>query len=312
MNNADSADPAPSNTEKVDRRSVRSLDDPETLRLLIRSIGEGIYITDSAGRFLDANAAFLEIFGVASLTDLQRFHVPQLLADPARREQEMQILATEGHVREFELVIVRPDGLRRTVLDTTYQVRDPESGEIAYHGVLIDITRRKELEDKLREQLIRDVLTGCYNRRYLFDLEEEFRAGGEEQWGCIFIDIDHFKLYNDRHGHASGDQVLQRMARFLMREVRSDEPVIRLGGDEFLIVLAGENSSRTATVAERLRQAAERSAPVAFSLGWAKREGTETFEQTIARADHVLINVRVLTRSGDYATLPNDMERRKR
>ena len=59
----------------------------------------------------------------------------------------MQILATEGHVREFELVIVRPDGLRRTVLDTTYQVRDPDSGEIAYHGVLIDITRRKELED---------------------------------------------------------------------------------------------------------------------------------------------------------------------
>ena len=96
MNNADSADPAPSNTEKVDRRSVRSLDDPETLRLLIRSIGEGIYITDGAGRFLDANAAFLEIFGVASLTDLQRFHVPQLLADPGRREQEMQILATEG------------------------------------------------------------------------------------------------------------------------------------------------------------------------------------------------------------------------
>jgi diguanylate cyclase (GGDEF)-like protein/PAS domain S-box-containing protein len=300
------------NREKVVRRSVRSLDDPETLRLLIRSIGEGIYITDSAGRFLDANAAFLEIFGVASLTDLQRFEVPQLLADPGRREQEMAILANEGAVREFELVIVRPDGLRRTVLDTTYQVRDPETGEVHYHGVLIDITRRKELEDRLREQLIRDALTGCYNRRFLFDLEEQLREGGENEWGCIFIDIDHFKLYNDRHGHASGDQVLQRMARFLMREVRSDEPVIRLGGDEFLIVLAGENSNRTATVAERLRQQAERSAPVAFSLGWAKREGHETFEQTIARADHVLINVRVLSRSGDYATLPTSMERRKR
>jgi len=65
-------------------------------------------------------------------------------------------------------------------------------------------------------------------------------------------------------------------------------------------------------VAERLQQAAERSAPVAFSLGWAMREGGESFEQTIARADHVLINVRVLSRSGDYATLPNSMERRKR
>jgi len=300
------------NRDQKDRRSVRSLDDPETLRLLIRRIGEGIYITDSEGRFLDANAAFLEIFGVSSLSDLQQFEVPQLLADPARRKEEMAILAREGSVREFELEIVRPDGLRRTVLDTTYEVRDPESGEVHFHGVLIDITRRKELEDRLREQLIRDALTGCYNRRFLFDLDEEFRAGGEERWGCIFIDIDHFKNYNDRHGHASGDQVLQRMARFLMREVRSDEPVIRLGGDEFLIVLAGGNATRTATVAERLQQAAERSAPVAFSLGWAMREGNETFEQTIARADHVLINVRVLSRSGDYATLPNNMERRKR
>lgn len=303
---------AENNRDRKDRRSVRSLDDPETLRLLIRRIGEGIYITDSEGRFLDANAAFLEIFGVSSLSDLQRFEVPQLLADPTRRKEEMAILAREGSVREFELEIVRPDGLRRTVLDTTYEVRDPESGEVHFHGVLIDITRRKELEDRLREQLIRDALTGCYNRRFLFDLETEFRAGGEERWGCIFIDIDHFKNYNDHHGHASGDQVLQRMARFLMREVRSDEPVIRLGGDEFLIVLAGQNATRTATVAERLQQAAERSAPVAFSLGWAMREGDESFEQTIARADHVLINVRVLSRSGDYATLPSSMERRKR
>jgi diguanylate cyclase (GGDEF)-like protein/PAS domain S-box-containing protein len=296
----------------MERRSVRSLDDPETLKLLIRSIGEGIYITDSQGRFLDANAALLDIFGVPTLEELQRYEVPQLLADPDRRKSELTILATEGSVREFELEIVRPDGLRRTVLDTTYQVRDPETGEVAYHGVLVDITSRKELEDRLREQLTRDALTGCYNRRFLFDLEQEFRMGGEGRWGCIFIDIDHFKSYNDRHGHASGDQVLQRMARFLMREVRSDEPVIRLGGDEFLIVLAGENSSRTPSIAERLRQAAARSAPVAFSLGWAMREGEETFEQTIERADHVLINVRVLSRSGDYATLPNNLERRRK
>jgi diguanylate cyclase (GGDEF)-like protein/PAS domain S-box-containing protein len=296
----------------MDGRSVRSLNDPETLRLLIRSIGEGIYITDSRGRFLDANAALLEIFGMKSLEELQRYEVPQLLADPGRRKEELAILANEGSVREFELDIVRPDGLRRTVLDTTYQVRDPETGEVAYHGVLFDITRRKELEDRLREQLTRDALTGCYNRRFLFDLESDYQAGGETRWGCIFIDIDHFKGYNDRHGHASGDQVLQRMARFLMREVRSDEPVIRLGGDEFLIVLGGENSTRTPAIAERLRQAAARSAPVAFSLGWAIREAEETFEQTIERADHVLINVRVLSRSGDYVTLPNSMERRKR
>jgi diguanylate cyclase (GGDEF)-like protein/PAS domain S-box-containing protein len=294
------------------RRSVRSLTDPETLRLLIRHIGEGIYITDDEGRILDCNPAFLHIFGVSSLEELQRYQVPQLLADPRQRDAEMALLTRDGAVREFELEILRPDGQRRTVLDTTFQIRDPETNDVHFHGVLIDITSRKELEDRLREQLIRDALTGCYNRRFLLDLEEELRGGGEGRWGCIFIDIDHFKLYNDRHGHASGDQVLQRMARFLMREVRSDEPVIRLGGDEFLIVLTGDNAGRTETVAERLQLAAVRSAPVAFSLGWALRADDETFEETIERADRKLINVRVLSRSGDYASLPGEMERRRR
>jgi diguanylate cyclase (GGDEF)-like protein/PAS domain S-box-containing protein len=292
---------------------VSSLDDVETLRMLTRNLGEGIYITDQEGHILDCNPAFLEIFGVASLKELEQFHAPDLLADPERRRQEMEILEREGAVRDFELEIVRPDGLRRTVLDTTYQVRDPDTGEIFNHGVLIDITRRKELEDQLREQIIRDALTGCYNRRFLLDLEQDFKVSGATRWGCIFIDIDHFKLYNDRHGHRSGDQVLRRMARFLMREVRSDEPVIRMGGDEFLIVLVGDNAARTEAVAARLHGAAARSAPVAFSLGWAVREGRETFERTVERADKNLIGVRVLARSsGDWASLPEEMERRRR
>jgi diguanylate cyclase (GGDEF)-like protein/PAS domain S-box-containing protein len=281
--------------------------------MLTRNLGEGIYITDQEGHILDCNPAFLEIFGVASLKELEQFHAPDLLADPERRRLEMEILEREGTVRDFELEIVRPDGLRRTVLDTTYQVRDPQTGEMYNHGVLIDITQRKELEDQLREQIIRDALTGCYNRRFLLDLEQDFKVGGETRWGCIFIDIDHFKLYNDRHGHRSGDQVLRRMARFLMREVRSEEPVIRMGGDEFLVVLVGDNAGRTEAVAARLHDAAARSAPVAFSLGWAVREGRETFERTVERADKNLIGVRVLARSsGDWASLPEEMERRRR
>ena len=293
-------------------RRYRSLDDPETLRLLAQTLGEGIYVTDREGRILDCNPAFLEIFGVTTLRDLEQFHASDLLADPEHRQQELAIVDRDGSVRNFELQIVRPDGQRRTVLDTTYQVKDPDTGDVFYHGVLIDITRRKELEDQLREQLTRDALTGCYNRRYLLDLAHDLKRSSEERWGCIFIDIDHFKQYNDVHGHANGDQVLQRMARFLMREVRAEEPVIRMGGDEFLIALTGANAARTENVASRLRNAAARSAPVAFSLGSADRTDGESFEQTVERADKNLIGVRVLSRSGDWASLPQEMERRRK
>lgn len=294
------------------RENFSSLSDPETMRYFLQHIGEGLYITNRNGRFLDANPAFLEIFGVSSLRELEQFHVEDLFAHPEQRKQEMEIFERDGAVRDFEIEIIRPDGQRRTVRDTGFQVTDPTTGDVLYHGILVDITHRKQLEEQLREQLTRDALTGCFNRRFLLDLLDRIKVEQIERWGCIFIDIDHFKLYNDRHGHRNGDQVLQRMARFLMRQVRAEEPVVRMGGDEFLIVLLGDNASRTDDVATRLQHSAARSAPVAFSLGWAERMDNETLEQTVDRADQRLIGVRVLSRTGEFPKLPEEMERRKR
>jgi diguanylate cyclase (GGDEF)-like protein/PAS domain S-box-containing protein len=287
-----------------------SLDDADTLRMLFRNLAEAIYISDERGRVLDANPAFLEVFGVDSIEALQLYNVSDLLADPERRKLELAMLARDGKVREFELVIKRPDGQLRTVLDTTYLVRDPESGTPYYHGILVDITSRKELETTLHDQLVRDALTGCYNRRFLRDFDDRVERSEESRWGCIYVDIDHFKQYNDRWGHQKGDEVLVRMARFLMRQVRASEPVVRLGGDEFLVLLLGENAASTAEIAERLQKGAARSAPVAFSLGWAVRAGSESFEDTIHRADRTLLEVRVLSRTGEWPSLPSEMERR--
>jgi diguanylate cyclase (GGDEF)-like protein/PAS domain S-box-containing protein len=291
-------------------RRFRSLDDPDTLLLIVQNLEEGIYITNASGDILDANPAFLRMFGIATVGELSKFRAGDFIADPKRRALEMALLERDGAVRDFELSIVRPDGQRRTVLDTTYVCTDPASGETFYHGILIDITRRKELEIQLREQSVRDALTGCYNRRYLLALGDRLTEEKVSQWGCIYIDIDHFKAYNDLHGHKKGDRVLVQMSRFLMRQVRAEEPVVRLGGDEFLIVLTGENASRTEHIASRLQRAAARGSPVAFSLGWAVREAGERFERTVDRADQELIAVRVVTRAGEWPRLPEEMERR--
>ena len=291
-------------------RRFRSLDDPETLLLIVQNLEEGIYITNASGDILDANPAFLRMFGVSAVGELAKFRSGDLIADPNRRALEMALLERDGAVRDFELAIVRPDGQRRTVLDTTYVCRDPETGETFYHGILIDITRRKELEIQLREQSIRDALTGCYNRRYLLDFGDRMTEDKVSQWGCIYIDIDHFKAYNDLHGHKKGDRVLVQMSRFLMRQVRAEEPVVRLGGDEFLIVLTGENAARTEQIVTRLQRGAARGSPVAFSLGWAVRQSGERFERTVDRADQELISVRVVARAGEWPRLPEEMERR--
>jgi GGDEF domain-containing protein len=86
------------------------------------------------------------------------------------------------------------------------------------------------------------------------------------------------------------------MARFLMRYVRAEEEVLRVGGDEFVILLHGVGAVETEQVADRLRSEALEHAPVAFSLGWAAREGGEPLQRVIDRADKGMMAVRVMKR----------------
>jgi len=91
-----------------------------------------------------------------------------------------------------------------------------------------------------RQLSLVDELTGLYNRRYLMDaLEREIsrarRTG--EQLGLAMLDIDHFKLYNDKHGHQAGDRLLAEFARIIRSNVRATDIVCRYGGEEFAIIL---------------------------------------------------------------------------
>src|SRR5438105_1858620 len=131
------------------RSRYRSLADPESLREFARNLGEGIYITNPDGHILDANPAFFETIGVKNLEEMAGVSAYDLFVDPAQRELELRLLERDGRVREFEFQIRRPDGGIRWVLDTSYVVTDPDTGERFFHGVLVDITGRKELESEL-------------------------------------------------------------------------------------------------------------------------------------------------------------------
>jgi len=276
-------------------RRERSLKDPWTLGEFVRNLQEGVYITTIEGKILDANPAFLHMFGVKSLSELRKYTAEQLIVNPQRRREEVAALAKDGAVREFEIDIRRPDGEVRTVLDTAYQVTDPETGETLYHGILIDITERTQLEQQLLRAALRDPLTGCFNRRFLSDMERALDPQ-EQEWGAIVIDIDNFKDYNDRYGHHIGDRVLMRVARFLLSLVRAEDAVIRIGGDEFLLLLIGATPEATEEVAQRLRKTGPGAVPVSVSVGWAVRRSGESLEDTIRRADRQLIQIRVKER----------------
>ena len=277
----------------------RSLSDPDSLREFVKNLREGIYISTRDGRLLDCNAAFLRVAGAASISDLGEFGASNLFVDLTQRDEWMRLLDRDGSVHEFEMVLRRPDGETRIVLDTSYLIRDPDTNDEFVHGILIDITARKTLEASLLEASRRDALTGALNRHHLSVVEAAFDRDPSLKYGCIFVDVDNFKSYNDQWGHHEGDEVLRRMAFFLARYVRAEESVIRVGGDEFVILLDGADEEHTKQVAERLRVEALDRAPVPFSLGYAARHHGESVQRLLDRADQALMAVRVVRRRTD-------------
>jgi diguanylate cyclase (GGDEF)-like protein len=113
------------------------------------------------------------------------------------------------------------------------------------------------LQRSLHEQANRDALTGLFNRRYLIDtFERELaRCTREGQPLCLMlIDVDHFKLVNDGHGHQVGDLVLQELGQLLAGEARQQDVACRFGGEEFVMLLPGLPQSAAHERAEQWRQ----------------------------------------------------------
>jgi diguanylate cyclase (GGDEF)-like protein len=112
------------------------------------------------------------------------------------------------------------------------------------------------LREALRNQSIKDPLTGLYNRRYLTEmLEREIRRAvrAEQSLGVLMLDLDHFKKFNDTYGHEAGDTVLREMAAFLSKSIRVEDVVCRFGGEEFVVILPTADLTAAHARAERIR-----------------------------------------------------------
>jgi diguanylate cyclase (GGDEF)-like protein/PAS domain S-box-containing protein len=118
-----------------------------------------------------------------------------------------------------------------------------------------------QLREALREQSIRDPLTGLYNRRYMEEALKQHISRVTRQLhplGIIMIDIDHFKNFNDTHGHAAGDMLLRELSQLLQGHIRGEDIACRYGGEEFILILPDISLEVAEKRAEHLRQKARR------------------------------------------------------
>jgi len=156
-------------------------------------------------------------------------------------------------------------------------------------GIAINNAR---LYEETKAFSLQDPLTGLANRRFMEaqlkkDLESSRRYA--ESLSLIMLDIDHFKKYNDTHGHLAGDQLLVKLASILSREMRSADHAFRYGGEEFLVILPRADKKSASEAAERLRTAVESETGVTISLGVVScHKGEPDKETLLGLADDAL------------------------
>ena len=248
-----------------------------------------VWMHDLDGRLLRVNAAMAQALGYEREELLGR-NLGEFIAEESQAVFEEYLERAHNLRRDAGVIhLVARNGERRV-----WQYRSvyyPDAEPMPYVlGSAQDVTLRQQYESRLREQNVRDALTQCYNRRYL----ELFstRAAREQRWGCVVVDVDHFKQINDQHGHHRGDEVLREIAALLQRNSRAGDAVVRLGGDEFAVILTQASDESAREITTRL-SAASAVAPASFSLGWAVREDDEPLDSTLRRADKALLRARM-------------------
>jgi len=248
-------------------------------------------------KILDVNQATLDLYNAKSKPDLLA-SLPRILVEASIAEfrKELISLATGKNSHECEIKQKKSsgeiiDGLLRLSLPPGYE----ETWERVYISI-IDITDRKQTEEKLRFLSFHDALTGLYNRGYFEEEMERLKSSRQFPVSIIVCDLDDLKQINDSLGHDVGDQAIKAAANILRSNVfRKEDIVARTGGDEFVILLPNVDINENPAIRERLDKSIidfngstkndGLYRPIFFSYGFAVIQSDESLMEGYKQAD---------------------------
>ncbi|MBZ0157741.1 MAG: EAL domain-containing protein [Alphaproteobacteria bacterium] len=240
------------------RRAERSLHESKSfLERIMQSVTNAIYVVDLEGRFSQLNQAAAEMSGYL-LEELKGVPFSILFDEetlPQIQKLFARIVVHGESIINYEIEIVRKDGIRRLVLASSVPLRI--DGEITgVVGAAQDITDRKRMENEIRHLAHHDALTNLPNRKLFMDilhLELAESRRNRKKLAVFFLDLDRFKYINDTLGHTIGDNLLKEVAKRLRHSVRESDTVARIGGDEFNILMANiEHAEDVITIAQKI------------------------------------------------------------
>ncbi|MDB2685697.1 diguanylate cyclase [Mariniblastus sp.] len=315
---------------------------PSRVRDALNTLGEGLIVVNRDKKIVLANQVFQTVAGktekdlVGRDADLVAREAMNLTSagdtTPWRR-------ALEGESIRGRLVTGSRDGKRAAYMVNATPILDGKGVNRGAIASFEDVTLLERKKDALEAMLLeldassseikrqnrelellatRDPLTNCLNRRAFFELFDQHFENAQQHelpiTACM-VDIDHFKLINDTHGHATGDEVLVKLAALLQSKVRDKDVVCRYGGEEFSILLPNTSIHQACVVAEQIRAAVQELNPagmaITTSIGVsALSENPKSPEDMLEQADKCLY---VAKRNGRnqvvrWDDVPDDIE----
>lgn len=224
-----------------------------------------ILITDERGHIIYVNQVFVSLTGYAFEEVAGKN--PRMLSagkTPPEIYQELWKALLAGRGWQGELLNKRKNGQTFWESIAIAPIKNTQGRITHFMGIWNDSTERKQNEERtanhLKEfehQARTDELTGQFNRRYIFEeLEKEVERAKRygRQLSGMMIDIDDFKMINDRYGHLIGDRVLKTFARVIRKSIRRVDILGRYGGDEFLVILPEASLETAKRVGQRIQQ----------------------------------------------------------
>lgn len=250
----------------------------EKYRILLDESSDPIFMFDSEGQYLYVNRAFAD--GVnRKLDEIINKKIWDVFSkdEADKRFAVVKWVFENCETRIIEVRVPRTDG-DRYYITTVKPVLDAEGKVTSIICISKEITERKRMEEELRraneqlnahlaeieslqetlrEQAIRDALTGLYNLRFLTEsMKREIAQATRDMvpLSVVLMDIDHFKVFNDTYGHKAGDEVLQALGKILSSQTRAGDIACRYGGEEFMVIMPSAHPQEAFRRAEQWRK----------------------------------------------------------
>ncbi|PPQ31805.1 sensor domain-containing diguanylate cyclase [Rhodopila globiformis] len=285
----------------LDEREQQLQRDQERFRAIFANVREYAIYTVSLDGIIDEWNQSLAQFGGWRPEDVLGRSLDMFFVAEDRQDRLPAVLLSRARQNgsvETEGWCLRRDGSRFWANSVITILPDGEKALRGFVVVSRDMTERKRVEDELRRFATTDPLTGAFNRRYgescIVKALDESVTGGQRP-GILLLDIDHFKSINDRYSHEAGDRALCALVNACKATLAETQPVVRWGGEEFLVLLPSTDLDQATATAERLREAIRHaSVPtrngvirMTVSIGGAIGQG-ESIENLVHRADTAL------------------------